>query len=206
VTTSGEAWYVYMCKAMVAKAREVGRCMTALPITLGAKEYRTYLAARTRSTNPINDNLIEILRLNASLFVEPKTQMLTTVGTEIPCGGPFQPRYKNLNGRCIETSPTLQLTTTPINVAELTKDWDEVMPSNGKVLNFGFGGIYDNKGVLDIEQFLQTPRAMTGIAISLARQSIHTGLGALEPGHLFTELEDIEWTLWGECTDFADTY
>jgi hypothetical protein len=162
VTTSGEAWYVYMCKAMVAKAREVGRCMTVLPITLGAKEYRTYLAARTRSTNPINDNLIEILRLNASLFVEPKTQMLTTVGTEIPCGGPFQPRYKNLNGRCIETSPTLQLTTTPINVAELTKDWDEVMPSNGKVLNFGFGGIYDNKGVLDIEQFLQTPRAMTG--------------------------------------------
>jgi hypothetical protein len=111
VTASGEAWYVYMCKAMVAKAREVGRCMTALPITLGAKEYRTYLAARTRSTNLINDDLIETLRLNASLFVEPKTRMLTTVGTEIPCGGPFQPRYKNLNGRWIETSPTLQLTT-----------------------------------------------------------------------------------------------
>jgi hypothetical protein len=59
VTTSGEAWYVYMCKAMVARARDVGRCMTALPITLGAKEYRTYLAARTRSTNPITDDLIE---------------------------------------------------------------------------------------------------------------------------------------------------
>jgi hypothetical protein len=58
VTASGEAWYVYMCKAMVAKAREVGRCMTALPITLGAKEYRTYLAARTRSTNLINDDLV----------------------------------------------------------------------------------------------------------------------------------------------------
>jgi hypothetical protein len=41
VTASGEAWYVYMCKAMVAKAREVGQCMTALPITLGANEYRT---------------------------------------------------------------------------------------------------------------------------------------------------------------------
>jgi hypothetical protein len=98
------------------------------------------------------------------------------------------------------------LTATPINVAKLTKDWDEVMPSGEKVLDFGFGGIYDDKAVRDIEQFLQTPWATTGIAISLARQSIHTGLGALEPGHLFTELEDIEWTLWGHWTDFAETY
>jgi hypothetical protein len=184
-----------MCKAMVAKAREVGRCMTALPITLGAKEYRTYLTAQTGSTYIINNDLIETLQLNASQFVELKTQMLTTVGTEIPCGGPFQPRYKNLNGRWIKTSPTLQLAATPINVAESTEDWDEVMPIDEKVLYFGFGGIYDRQAVLDIEEFLQTPRATTGVAISLARQSMHTGLGALEPGHLFTELEDIEWTL-----------
>jgi hypothetical protein len=81
MTTSG--------KAMVSRAREVGQCVTALPITLGAKEYRTYLAAWTRSTNLINNDLIETLRLNASLFVEPKTRMLTTVGTEIPCGDHF---------------------------------------------------------------------------------------------------------------------
>jgi hypothetical protein len=61
--------------------------MTALPIILGAKEYKTYLAAQTGSTNLINDDeLIETLPRNASLFVEPKTQMLTNVGTEIPCG------------------------------------------------------------------------------------------------------------------------
>jgi hypothetical protein len=60
--------------------------MTALPITLSAKENRTYLAARTGSTNMINDELIETLQMNASLFVEPKSQMLTAVGTEIPCG------------------------------------------------------------------------------------------------------------------------
>jgi hypothetical protein len=64
--------------------------MTTLPIILGAKVYKTYLAARTGSTDLINDNkLIEILRRNASLFVEPKTRMLTNVSTEIPCGGPF---------------------------------------------------------------------------------------------------------------------
>jgi hypothetical protein len=67
--------------------------MTALPIILGAKEYKAYLAARTGSTNLINDKLIKTLRMNASLFVEPKTQMLTAVGTEIPCGAQFQPRY-----------------------------------------------------------------------------------------------------------------
>jgi hypothetical protein len=91
-------------------------------------------------------------------------------------------------------------------VAELTEDWDEVMPIDEKVLDFNFGGIYDRQAVLNIEEFLQTPRVTTGVPISLARQSIHTGLGALEPGHLFTELEDIEWTLWGQWTDFAETY
>jgi hypothetical protein len=71
-------------------------------------------------------------------------------------------------------------------VAKLTEDWDEVMPPDDRELNFTFG---------DIEEFLRTPRATTGLAISLARQSIHTGLGVLEPGHLFTELEDIKWTV-----------
>jgi hypothetical protein len=140
VTALGEAWYVYTCKAMVAKAREVGRCMTALPIVLGAKEYKIYLAARTGSTNLINDKeLIETLRKNATLFVEPKTQMLTNVGTEIPCGGPFQPRYRNLNGRWMKQ--VLQLAATPIDVAELTEDWDEVMPPDNRELDFTFGGI-----------------------------------------------------------------
>jgi hypothetical protein len=49
--------------------------MTALPIILGAKEYKIYLATRTGPTNLINnDELIETLRKNASLFVEPKTR------------------------------------------------------------------------------------------------------------------------------------
>jgi hypothetical protein len=98
------------------------------------------------------------------------------------------------------------LTTTPIDVAELTESWEEVMPSDEKVLDFGFGGTYDEEVVRGIEMFLQTPGAMTGVAISLSRQSIHTGLGPLEPGHIFTELEDIEWTLWGQWSDFAETY
>jgi hypothetical protein len=82
-------------------------------------------------------------------------------------------------------------------VAEFTEDWE---------LDFTFGGIYDRQAVLDIEEFLQMPRATTGVAISLARQSIHTGLGAMEPGHLFTELEDIEWTFWGQWADFIEKY
>jgi hypothetical protein len=91
-------------------------------------------------------------------------------------------------------------------MAELTEDWDEVMPPDDKVLDFSFGGIYNRQAVLDIVEFLQTPRATTGVAFSLARQSIHTGLGALEPVYLFTELEDIEWRLWGQWKDFAEIY
>jgi hypothetical protein len=60
VTASGEAWFVYNCKALLVKAREVGRCMTALPIILGAKQYKAYLALRTGLNNQINnDKLIE---------------------------------------------------------------------------------------------------------------------------------------------------
>jgi hypothetical protein len=81
----------------------------------------------------------------------------------------------------IKTSSTLQLATTPLEVAESTEAWDEVMPSDEKVLDFGFGGIYKDKAVRGVKQCLQTPWATTGVAISLARQSIHTSVGALEP-------------------------
>jgi hypothetical protein len=151
VTASGEAWFVYNCKALVVKAREVGRCMTALPIILGAKQYKVYLVLWPGPTNQINnEELIETLRKNASLFVEPKNLMITTVGTEIPCGGPFQPRYRNLNSRWIETSPSLQLATTLIDGAELTEDWDEVMPDDERKLYLYYGGIYYQEAVLEI--------------------------------------------------------
>jgi hypothetical protein len=81
-----------------------------------------------------------------------------------------------------------------------------VKPDDDRKLNFIYGGIYDEVAVRKIEEFLQTPRATTGVAISLSRQSIHTGLNAMEPGHLFTELEDIEWTFWGQWADFAEKY
>jgi hypothetical protein len=100
VTASGEAWFTYSCKALVVMAREVNKCMTALPITLSTKQYTEYLAIRRGPDNLITDaRLIETLRRNALLFVEPQTRVLTTIGTEIPCGGPFQPIYRNLNGR-----------------------------------------------------------------------------------------------------------
>jgi hypothetical protein len=192
---------------LVVKARELRRCMTALPIILDTKQYTENLAIWTGPTNQINDGkLIETLRQNVSLFVEPQTRVITTVGTEIPCGGPFQPIYRNLNGRWIATSPFLQIATTPVNLVELTKEWDEVKPNDDQKLDFTYGGIYDELAVREIEEFLQTPRVTTGVAISLTRQSIHTGLGAMEPGHLFTELEDIEWTFWGQWADFAEKY
>jgi hypothetical protein len=189
------------------KARELKKCMTAQPIILDTKQYTEYLAIRTGPTNLINNaELIETLRQNASLFEEPQTRVITTVGTEIPCGGPFQPIYRNLNGRWIATSHVLQIATTPVDVVELTKEWEEVKPDDDRKLDFMYGGIYDDVAVRDIEEFLQTPRATTGVAISLCRQSIHSGLGALEPGHLFTELEDIKWTFWGQWADFAEKY
>jgi hypothetical protein len=215
VTASGEAWFTYNCKALVVKAREVKKCMTALPIILDTKQYTEYLAIRTGPTNQINDaKLIETLRQNASLFVEPQTRVITTVGTEIPCGAQFQPIYRKLNGRWIVTSPFIQIAMTPVDVVELTKEWDKVKPDNHRKLDFVYGGIYDKvaairfkkAAVRGIEEFLQRPRATTGIAISFSRQSIHTGVGAMEPGHLFTELEDIEWTFWGQWADFTEKY
>jgi hypothetical protein len=137
VTASGEAWFSYNCKALIVRARELKKCMTALPIILDTKQYTEYLAIRTGPTNLINDaELIETLRQNASLFVEPQTRVITIVGTEIPCGGPFHPIYRNLNGRWIATSPVLQLATTPVDVVELTKEWEEVKPDDDRKLDF----------------------------------------------------------------------
>jgi hypothetical protein len=75
VTASGEAWFTYSCKALVVKARELKKCMTALPIILDTKQYTEYLAIRNGPTNLINNaELIEALRHTASLFVEPQTR------------------------------------------------------------------------------------------------------------------------------------
>jgi hypothetical protein len=74
VTASGEAWFTYRCKALIVKARELKKCMTALLIILNTKQYTEYLAIRNWPTNQINNaKLIETLRQNASLFVEPQT-------------------------------------------------------------------------------------------------------------------------------------
>jgi hypothetical protein len=81
-----------------------------------------------------------------------------------------------------------------------------VKPDDDRKLDFMYGGVYDDVAVREIKEFLQTPRATTGVAISLSRQSNHSGLGAMEPGHLFTEFEDIEWTFWGQWADFAEKY
>jgi hypothetical protein len=126
-------------------AREVHKCMTALPITLSTKQFTEYLAIRRGPENVITDaRLIETLRQNASLFVAPQTRVLTTIGTEIPCGGPFQPIYQNQNGRWIMTSPTLQIATTPVDGVELTKEWEEVKPDDDRKLDFMYGGVYDD--------------------------------------------------------------
>ncbi len=192
---------------IIVMARELNKCMTALPIILNTQQYTEYLAIRRGPENAITDaGLIEALRQNASLFVEPQTRVLTKIGTEIPCGGPFQPIYRNLNGRWIMTSPVLQFATTPVDGVELTKEWKEVKPDSDRKLDFVYGGVYDDAAVREMEEFFQTPRATMGVAISLSRQSIHSGLGAMEPGHLFTELEDIEWTFWGQWADFAEKY
>jgi hypothetical protein len=109
--------------------------------------------------------------------------------------------------RCLTIEYTMNTHThTPVDVVELTKEWEEVKPANNRQLDFMYGGVYDDVAVREIEEFLQTPRATTGVAISLSRQSIHSGLGAMELGHLFTELEDIEWTFLGQWADFAEKY
>jgi hypothetical protein len=116
------------------------------------------LAIRRGPDNIISDaRLIETLHRNASLFVEPQTRVLTTIRTEIPCGGPFQPIYINLNGRWIKTSPTLQIATTPVDGVELTKEWEEVKPEDNRKFDFMYGGVYDDAAVRDIEEFFQTP-------------------------------------------------
>jgi hypothetical protein len=165
------------------------------------------LEIRRGPENAITDaGFIEALRQNASLFVEPQTRVQTKTGTEIPCGGSFQPIYRNLNGHWIMTSPILHITTIPVDGVELTKEWEEVKLDDDRKFDFMYGGVYDDAAVRDIGEFFQTPRATMGVVISLSRQSVHSGLGAMEPDHPFTELEDIEWTFWGQWADFAERY
>jgi hypothetical protein len=139
---------MYSCTTLIVMAREVNKCMTALSIILNTQQYTDYLAARRGPENAITDaGLIEALRRDASLFVEPQTQVLTKIETEIPCGGPFQLIYRNLNGRWIMTSPTLQIATIPVDGVELTKEWEEVKPDDDRKFDSVYGGVYDDAAV-----------------------------------------------------------
>jgi hypothetical protein len=104
------------------------------------------------------------------------------------------------------TSPILHIATIPVDGEELTKECEEVKLDDDRKFDFIYGGVYDDAAVRDIREFFQTPRARMDVAISLSRQSIHSDLGAMGPGHPFIELEDIEWMFWGQWADFAERY
>jgi hypothetical protein len=75
VTASGEAWFSYNCKALIVKARELKKCMTALPIILDTKQYTEYLANRTGPTNLINDAKLLLTReTNLTFFDAVKNE------------------------------------------------------------------------------------------------------------------------------------
>jgi hypothetical protein len=98
--------------------------------------------------NTITDGgFIEALRQNTSLFVEPRTRTLTKTGTEIPCGGSFQPIYRNLNGRWIVTSPIRHVATIPVDGEEWTKKCEEVKLDDDRKFDFMYDGAYDDAAV-----------------------------------------------------------
>jgi hypothetical protein len=67
-----------------------------------------------------------------------------------PCGGSFQPIYRNLNGHWIMTSPILHIVTLPVDGVELTKEWEEVKLDDDRKFDFMYGGVYDDAAVRDI--------------------------------------------------------
>jgi hypothetical protein len=145
VTASGKAWFTYSCKALIVMARGVNKCMTALPIILNTQRYTDYLAIRRGPENAITGaGFIEALRQNASLFMEPQTRVLTKTGTETPCGGSFQPIYRNLNERWIMTNPILHIVTLPVDGVELTKEWEEMKLDDDRKFDFMYGRVYDD--------------------------------------------------------------
>ena len=160
-TSSGEAYYTYICPTLIVQAIDADSCYDSLPVRLQPADHDRLLhfelerqveEAEQLGLSPEEmTNATDIM-----FFIEPHSHILTTASIKMPCLSQFAPIYKNIRERWITVNPAIQPTTAPTRIAS-SNALPEV--SYQDRLNFARAGIYSPSTLRQMTRHRMLPRA-----------------------------------------------
>ena len=97
-TSSGEVIYQYLCEPLLVQAVEADQCYESLPVRLIEES--------------LPEGYVNYFK-NHHLFLEPLTHRITLSGIPIPCSSQFPAKYRNVEGKWLSITPTLNASPKP---------------------------------------------------------------------------------------------
>lgn len=205
-TASGEAWWRYRCRAVVARAMDLPECYTALPVTLLFSDVQAHFEAAGR---PIPENY--------QFFLEPHSHRLVTTAARKDCASKLAPLFRTAHGRWVHATPKVGLAEAPHRLNAL-----QVLPDDASIgqTNYAKGGLYTEEDVAEMDQFRMLPNVVQEIEVTMGQRAIRRGWTASTHDELRTrdvlqthgpwyldpfgalwgvaeEVGDVGFTLWG---------
>ena len=211
VTASGEAWYQYSCRPILATALDKTECYDSLPVQLAPKDLYVYLRTRGMVETMDSYKIEELGKpdhpMRAALpefFVSPITRMVGTKAAIRPCSPLFQPLYVNVKKQWIRATPGIEVTTAP---QELFSNSTPYRVSPAPRYDMEGGGVYDVEKIRGHEMWMLNPQRGLALVNHLARKDAE---GTLDRRHLgdvdpltgfwpdlpWFPYTDILWTIW----------
>ena len=194
ITSSGEAGRLYHCREVIVEALpHTQGCHNALPVRMAGEDERHLQEILTEEGADADQILVP------TMYLEPRSRLLTTVATPIACVPQFAPLYRNRQGEWLQmTQHGVQLAPAP---KDPRKDFKESyfhvkksdLPSPGK------RSIYDVQTLVAAMYY----RAAKGMeAMTGAKHYIGTlagKAGKMEESSMFPQAEmhfDTSVSLW----------
>lgn len=208
-TAAGDMWYRYRCKDLVVQATELDDCYSSLPVTLQQPDLLEFLQARVDSlagkrqaeTDSYNETI-------TTLFIEPHTHRLTSVGIRIDCIRHFTPAYRNLKNDWVKATPHITPTASPMvmEVGDTASQFDRKVDLFLLDKNTENAGIYDAQDVREMEQRSQNQRTTTDLSHRLSSQASRDRGGDVSLHDVFHDAGILQsgWFTW--IWDFFDKW
>ena len=183
VTASGDAWYRYQCRPIIAVGVQTATCYNALPIQLTPADLQRYAGAKNISVASITN-----------LFLEPHTHVLSNVAITTPCTSLFTPLYRNTRGDWIKwggAGADLEIISPPTETAFVV-DKDRKNLINHRSFDSYADGLYSGAALDDAEQWRQQGLVRDAYSYKMAAQTTANVMqhGAYKASDSYGELPD----------------
>lgn len=203
LTASGEVYYRYRCRPVIAKVRKTQECYNALPLELSHSDRSQFIRSRvmhqSRNETFDKDHFVESNRdlHNIEFFAEPKTRLLVTSATIVPCSSIYPSLWRNTRGNWISVGKEIRHAATPLSTNLNTAGgiFDITKPKNIDFEN----GLYTPEQVREGERVRDIAGRKKEVALRILDQigRVPPTQRTYHPGDMFSTLQGIDFNLWG---------